>query len=77
MSVQVKDRNGRTVTLYNPAEKGEICAFELKNNYNARTGETLTNGQRAYRSGYLNARRDSAKCWKAQRKKKRQRSRKK
>ena len=40
MSVTVKNRNGQNVTLYNPAEKGEIAAFELKNNYNARTGET-------------------------------------
>lgn len=77
MSVTVKNQNGQNVTLYNPAEKGEIAVFELKNNYNARTGETLTKGQRAYRSGYLTARRDSAKCWKAQHKKRQTRSRKK
>jgi len=28
--VKVINRNGQPVTLYNPAEKGEIYAFELK-----------------------------------------------
>lgn len=64
MAVKVTNRNGQTVTLLNPAEKGELYAREFKDNYNPRTGDALTKGQRAYRSGYLDARKDNAKAWK-------------
>lgn len=77
MAVKVKDRRGRTVTLRNPAEKGEKYAYEMKHGYNASTGASLNHQQRAYRAGYLDARKDSAKCWKAQQKKKKTRTKKK
>ena len=56
--VKVINRNGQLVTLYNPAEKGQIYAFELKQSYSTKTGDGLTRAQRAYRSGYLDARKD-------------------
>ena len=69
-------------TLLNPQEKGLKAADELRNNImltnegnikfdNFGKPQKLTKDQRAYRSGYLDARKDSAKCWKAQQKKKR------
>lgn len=80
MARQVKNRNGRVITLLNPSEKGAKYASELrsgfpktndgrpkldKNNSQSR----LTKEQRAYRSGYLDAQRDSAKAWKYNQKK--------
>ncbi len=77
MAVKVKNRQGRTVTLLNPAEKGQLYSRELKDNYNARTGDGLTRTQRSYRSGYLDARKDNAKAYKYNQKKKAARRRKK
>ena len=68
--VKVINRNGQPVTLYNPAEKGEIYAFELKQSYSTKTGDGLTRAQRAYRSGYLDARKDNGKAYKHNEKKK-------
>lgn len=62
MAMNVKTKKGRK--FYTPAAKGEKYAFELKNNYNASTGETLSKNARAYRSGYLDARSDNAKAYK-------------
>ena len=64
MAVTVINRKGQTITLLNPSEKGQLYARELKDNYNPRTGDGLTKGQRAYRSGYLDARKDNAKAYK-------------
>ena len=78
MSVVVTNKKGKRVTLLNPAEKGEKYAYELRTNIRTRNdgsfkpdknGELgLTKTQRAYRSGYLAARKDSAACYKAKRK---------
>ena len=68
--VKVINRNGKPVILRNPAEKGQIYAFELKNSYSTKSGEGLTRAQRAYRSGYLDARKDNAKAYKHNEKKK-------
>ena len=62
--VKVLNRNGQPVTLYNPSEKGEIYAFELRNSYSTKTGDALSRAQRAYRSGYLDSRKDNAKAYK-------------
>ena len=67
---QYKNKEGRTVTLLNPAEKGQLYARELKDNYNPKTGYELTHTQRSYRSGYLDARKDSAKAYNHNKKKK-------
>lgn len=70
MAVKVIKKDGSTVTLLNPAEKGQLYARELKDNYNPRTGNELSKTQRSYRSGYLDARKDSAKAWKHNKEKK-------
>lgn len=75
MAVKVRGRNGKEVTLLNPAEKAAKFARELKVGF-ARTNDglpkldknhsqtRLTAEQRAYRSGYLAARKDSAAAYK-------------
>lgn len=78
MAVKVKNRRGRTVTLLNPAERGRKFADELgngvklTNNFMIKTTPTgspirLTDTEKAYRSGYLAARKDNAKAYKANR----------
>ncbi len=73
-------RNGKQVTLLNPSEKGAKYAKELKqgvkrtNSGSFKLDENkkavhLTAAERAYRGGYLDAQKDSAKCWKAKHKK--------
>lgn len=80
MAVIVKDRRNRDVVLLNPAEKARKYADELANDVritNSGMVVTKKNGkprdlrdtQKAYRAGYLAARRDSAKCFKANEKK--------
>ena len=69
---KVKTKKGNTITLLNPAEKGRKFADELSTNMHFtndgqykpdKNGEIgLTNTQRAYRAGYLDSRKDSAKC---------------
>ena len=73
-------KNGKTLVLLNPFEKGAKFARELKegvkrtnagsfkldsNKKSIRLGEK----ERAYRSGYLDARKDSANCYKAKKRK--------
>lgn len=81
MSVKVINRNGKAVTLLNPAEKGRKYAHEL------RTGHKFTNdgvlkkdgkgkaiplsdSDKKYRCGYLNSRKDGAGAWKSAKAKK-------
>ena len=76
---KVKTKNGGTVTLLNPSEKAGKYAAELRTgirytNEGAykpdKNGEVgLTETQRAYRSGYLDARKDGAKAYKAKKRK--------
>ena len=82
MAKKFTRNDGKTVTLLNPSEKGGKFAQELRTNYaytnnmdlkmekDGSTVKSLSKEQRAYRSGYLDARKDSAKAWKASRKKK-------
>ena len=79
MAVTVKNRKGKNVTLLNPSEKASKFAGELstgirKTNdgrYKAdKNGDVgLSKVQRAYRSGYLDARKDNASAWKAKNRK--------
>ena len=79
MAVKVTRKNGRQVTLLNPAEKATKFANELatgirktnNGDYKAdKHGDVgLSKEQRAYRSGYLDARRDNAKAYKHNQKK--------
>lgn len=82
MAVIVKNKkSGKEVVLLNPAEKGRKAALELKRGVkmtNAgkfkldenKKGIKLTDKERAFRAGYLAARNDSAKAFKARQKKK-------
>lgn len=81
MAVRVKSKNGKMITLLNPSEKGRKYAAELKagiratNNHEVKRDKngkkiTLTKSQRAWRSGYLTARKDNAKAYKSNLKKK-------
>ncbi len=70
----------KIVCLLNPAEKSRKYAYELKNNV-AMTNDgvcktnsdgackKLTKQQRAFRAGYLSARKDSAKAYNSTKKK--------
>lgn len=82
MSTRITTKKGKTITLLNPSEKGEKYADELRNNirytndgkYKAdKDGvvDSLSKTQRAYRSGYLDAKKDSANCYKHLKKKRR------
>lgn len=76
---KIKTKKGKTVTLLNPSEKAGKFAAELrtgmhytndgayKPDANGEIG--LTKAERAYRSGYLDARKDSAKVYKYNQKK--------
>lgn len=77
---KVKRRNGKSVTLLNPSEKGNKYAVELNCNVHCtnegdvkldKNGKVqkLSKTSRAYRAGYLASRKDSAGAYKAQQKK--------
>ena len=73
-------RRGKYITLLNPAEKGRKFAVELKNDKHitneglikkTKNGKvkTLSDTAKAYRSGYLQARKDNAKCFNSKKRK--------
>ena len=77
-----KHRNGAVLTngskdivVLHPGGKGRKYATELKNNTRitnegvVKKDKPLTKEGKAWRSGYLQARKDSAKAWKAKNKK--------
>lgn len=76
----VNPRTGNVVTLLNPDEKSRKYAVEVKHGY-AKTnrnetkrtkdgkGVKLTKEQRAYRAGYLDRGKDSARCFNSKKKK--------
>ena len=81
MAVTITTKKGKKMKMLNPSEKGNKFAKELSLGYHHtndmqfktdKNGEVkpLTREERAYRSGYLDARKDSANCWKAKNKKK-------
>ena len=75
MAVIVRTRKGKQHALLNPAEKGKKFAAELTTNTSLTNfGEVkkygLTNEQRAFRSGYLEARKDSAKAYNSRKRRK-------
>ena len=81
MAVEYIGRNRKVTVLLNPAEKGRKFADEIKAKtklthrgqvkVDYKTGEImeLTKAERAYRAGYLDARKDSAKAYNANKKK--------
>ena len=82
MPVTVKNKKGKDVVLLNPSEKGAKYAKELKqgvkrtNSGSFKLDENkksikLTPAERAYRGGYLDAQKDSAKAYNARKNKRR------
>ena len=80
MSVTVMSRKGKKVVLLNPSEKGAKFAKELKQGVKRTNSGSfkldknkksihLSKEDRAYRAGYLDARKDSANAFKARKKK--------
>lgn len=80
MAVIVRNKKGKDVTLLNPAEKAGKFAYELKQGYRMtndgkykadKNGTVLglNASQASYRMGYLQARKDSAKCYNAKKRK--------
>lgn len=76
MATVVRRKNGKRVVLLNPAEKGAKAAAELKvgvkltNDGQVKRDKygnaiPLTDTEKAWRSGVLSARRDSADCYNA------------
>lgn len=75
----VKSKNGKDITLLDPSAKAGKFASELKDNQHytnkgvkkvGKSGTSeLTDVERAYRGGYLDARKDSAKAFKHNQKK--------
>ena len=76
MAVTITTKKGKQVTLLNPSEKGRKFADELRNGAKqtnagmikwGKDGKPtrLTNEEKAYRSGYLDAQKDNAKAYKA------------
>ncbi len=77
---KITTKKGKTITLLNPAQKGIKYSVELRdkiklsNNGDVKIDEhggaiVLTDSQAAYRAGYLDARKDSAKAYKHNQKK--------
>ena len=81
MAFKTKNRKGFEVTLLNPSEKAAKYAGELRTGIRKtndgkykpdKNGDVgLSKEGRAYRAGYLDARKDSAKAYKHNLKKKR------
>lgn len=81
MAIKIKTKNNKEITLLNPNEKANKIAKELKgkkrltNDGKVKKNEDgsaqcLTPTGAAWRMGYLQARKDNAKCFKANQKKK-------
>ena len=56
-----KTKNG--IVLRNPSEKAKRYARQMKNGCVGETGKELSPADMAYRAGYLDARKDSAKAY--------------
>ena len=80
MAVKITTKKGKEVTLLNPAERGRKFADELKNGVKLTNDNhvkmddfgpvRLTETEASFRAGYLQARKDSAKAFKAKKNKK-------
>ena len=81
----INPKTGEEIVLLNPHEKGRKAAYELKHDIRVTNRgdvkkdkkgrpKRLSDKGKAYRMGYLQARKDSAKAWKANQKKAKQRN---
>ena len=82
MATLVKSKKGKKIVLLNPAEKGAKFAKELKQGRKRKNDGSflldekgksvkLSKAERAYRGGYLDARKDAANAYNARKKKRR------
>lgn len=74
--VLTRKDTGEVITIYNPAEKSRKYASDLHYGVDTVRGNDLTDTQLAWRSGYLKARKDNAKAYKANQKRKAYKKRK-
>ena len=63
--VYAKNKKGKWIQLLNPAQRGRKYAKELSTGREMYTNKPLRDTQKAHRSGYLKARADNAKAYKA------------
>ena len=83
MAVLVKNKKGKSIVLLNPAEKAKKYSVEISKKNKGRAicndgtlkkdknGKQLklSDTQKAWRGGYLQARKDNAKCFNAKKRK--------
>lgn len=65
MASVVKTKSGIRIVLRNPAEKAKRFARQLTKGKVTETGKKLSATDKAFRIGYLSARKDSANAFKA------------
>ena len=65
MATLIKTKNGKTVVLLNPAERGKRYSRELANG-RKHDGTPLTETEAAFRMGVLNERKTQAKIYNKQ-----------
>ena len=61
----IRKDTGEAFTVFNPSEKSQKYAYDLHIGIDSVSGEKLTTAKKAWRSGYLQARKDNAKAYKA------------
>lgn len=62
MATRILRKDGSEAILYNPAERGRMYADSLKSGKD-HNGNALRDTQKAFRSGYLFARKESARIY--------------
>lgn len=65
MAKQIRTKSGQVITLLNPAERGRKYAKELHTGEDEFTHQKLNQRQKAFRAGYMKARRDSARAFRS------------
>lgn len=66
MAKQIRLKStGQIITIFNPEERSEKYCEDLKYGFDTVSGKKLTKNQKAWRSGYLKARKDNASAYKA------------
>ena len=69
MAKIVYSDKGNKIVLRNPSEKAKRFSRQLRTGVVSETGKNLTETDKAFRIGYLSARSDNAKAYKANKKK--------
>lgn len=69
MATRITTKNGHKIVLLNPSEKSKRFARQMKNGVIKETGKKLSPTDYAFRAGYLEARKDIAKAFNSNKKK--------